>query len=365
MRIVYLIDIHNKEVSDTSEDTSEFIHGGMFSWKNIVEEANRHDMKAELYYSGMKFQKDDIVLMIDRSLGAFVKSWKMLKNAGMLNRTLAYMVESDVVDRKCACKIMTGIKNCFGAILTYQDDVIDNRKFYKIWPTINIPNEIAPKLRSFDELNLTTMIATKQIISEMPGEFYSERIRIAEWFEEHPEYGFKVFGRRWDGLSVNGGMIKDKSEAYGNAKFAFCIENSRRNGYITEKIFDCFAEGIVPIYSGAPNVTEYIPGDCFIDYSAFNSTEEIVKYLSEISEEEYNNYLLNIKKFLSSGTDKFTYNGLWDAIEYINENNCDKKYGVIDELKMWWYVAKHENQILRKNQRKRYIRMIKQKLHME
>lgn len=36
-------------------------------------------------------------------------------------------------------------------------------------------------------------------------------------------------------------------------------------GYITEKIFDCFFPGVIPIYWGAENVTDYIPQDTFID----------------------------------------------------------------------------------------------------
>ena len=30
-------------------------------------------------------------------------------------------------------------------------------------------------------------------------------------------------------------------------------------GYITEKIFDSFFAGVVPIYWGAENITDYVP----------------------------------------------------------------------------------------------------------
>ena len=47
---------------------------------------------------------------------------------------------------------------------------------------------------------------------------------------------------------------------------------------VSEKIFDCFAAGNVPIYWGASNVTDYIPEDCFIDMRSFSSFEELYQF---------------------------------------------------------------------------------------
>jgi hypothetical protein len=53
-------------------------------------------------------------------------------------------------------------------------------------------------------------------------------------------------------------------------KFSICYENARDTpGYITEKIFDCFFAGCVPIYWGANNITDHIPKECFIDKRDF------------------------------------------------------------------------------------------------
>ena len=40
-------------------------------------------------------------------------------------------------------------------------------------------------------------------------------------------------------------------------------------GYISEKIFDCFFAGTVPLYLGAPDIEDYIPADTFIDLRQF------------------------------------------------------------------------------------------------
>ena len=40
-----------------------------------------------------------------------------------------------------------------------------------------------------------------------------------------------------------------KKEIYNQYKFSLCFENSISRSYITEKIFDCFFEKIIPILS--------------------------------------------------------------------------------------------------------------------
>jgi hypothetical protein len=98
-------------------------------------------------------------------------------------------------------------------------------------------------------------------------------------------------------------------------KYNICYENTFNiNGYITEKIFDCFIAGCVPIYLGAPNISDYIPNNTFIDRRNFNSDYELIQFLKKINEFEYSDYQDNIlnflksdkaKKFTSSYTSKF------------------------------------------------------------
>ena len=70
--------------------------------------------------------------------------------------------------------------------------------------------------------------------------------------------------------------------------------------YITEKIFDVFAAGCVPIYWGPDNIEEYIPEGCFIDYRKFKSDEEMLEFITSMQEDEYNQYIKNIRRFLKS-----------------------------------------------------------------
>ena len=49
-------------------------------------------------------------------------------------------------------------------------------------------------------------------------------------------------------------------------------------GYISEKIFDCFYSGAIPIYLGATDVKDYIQEDTFIDYRNFENSSDLLSY---------------------------------------------------------------------------------------
>ncbi|MGB1249186.1 MAG: glycosyltransferase family 10 domain-containing protein [Candidatus Promineifilaceae bacterium] len=76
-------------------------------------------------------------------------------------------------------------------------------------------------------------------------------------------------------------------------KFTIAFENSIERDYVTEKIFQPWRMGSVPIYLGAPNIDEYAPGPhSFINVKDYTSVAELAEYLSYLCEDEaaYNAY---------------------------------------------------------------------------
>ena len=55
-------------------------------------------------------------------------------------------------------------------------------------------------------------------------------------------------------------------EIYNKYKFIICFENSKTDGYITEKIFNVFLSKSIPIYDGAPNINKFISQPSFIEF---------------------------------------------------------------------------------------------------
>lgn len=140
---------------------------------------------------------------------------------------------------------------------------------------------------------------------------YIQRVKTIRWFlENHPE-DILFYGKGWNSLKRNlsrktnesfnkkyGGYIPDKIDTISHAKFVLAYENFRFKDYVSEKIYDVMAAGSVPIYSGAPNIQDYVPKACFIDFHSFKNHEELYKYISTMSDETYMNYLNCIKIFM-------------------------------------------------------------------
>lgn len=79
------------------------------------------------------------------------------------------------------------------------------------------------------------------------------------------------------------------SRAY---RFTIAFENACSEDYVTEKFFDPFWAGSVPVYLGAPNVADFAPGEhCYIDAIDY-SPRELADYLNTLvaDEEAYSAY---------------------------------------------------------------------------
>jgi alpha-1,3-fucosyltransferase 10 len=77
-------------------------------------------------------------------------------------------------------------------------------------------------------------------------------------------------------------------------KFTLAFENSLVVDYVTDKLFDVWIAGSVPVYLGAPNVSEFAPSaHSYIDVADFEGPDELAGYLNHLDrhEDEYEAYL--------------------------------------------------------------------------
>jgi len=196
---------------------------------------------------------------------------------------------------------------------------------------IMVPNILAyDPFPSYEQRDIFSCLinANKAFRNPTPADLYQERLKTIRWYEKHSPGQFELYGMGWGkptpafnltgkvrrGLSSFGakmfgyrpfpsyrGELQDKRSVMRRCKFSYCYENTRGpDNYITEKIFDCFLGGCVPVYWGPENVLEHIPVDCFIDRRKFKDTADVHQFLLCISAEEYNNYQLNMNSFLKS-----------------------------------------------------------------
>jgi alpha(1,3/1,4) fucosyltransferase len=194
----------------------------------------------------------------------------------------------------------------FSRVYTWDDDLVDNQHYFKFYYPVHrwMISEVVP----YEEKKFCTMVSgyvpdLRKYLQKYPEELYSQRMKAIDFFEKIGESGFEFYGRGWEKTSYQSyrGPCNDKVSVIKNYRFSICYENCRDvPGYITEKIFDCFAAGNVPIYWGANNITDYIPKDCFIDRRDFATLDDLYVFLKTMSKEDYEGYLDRIREYLQS-----------------------------------------------------------------
>lgn len=188
----------------------------------------------------------------------------------------------------------------FSKVFIMDDEWVDQIKYKKLfYPHPDL--EIVEKLIPFKEKKLCTLIAGNKS-SSYSQELYSERRKAIQFFSNYPKE-FEFYGKGWNSSDwcCYKGDVKKKVDVLKNYKFSICFENtSNMNGYISEKIFDSFQAGCIPIYYGAPNITHYIPSSCFIDFRNFKSYDDLYSFLKNMSKQRYTLYLKSIKEFLKT-----------------------------------------------------------------
>lgn len=153
--------------------------------------------------------------------------------------------------------------------------------------------------------------------SLIEGELYSERVRSARWFHENGSMKCDVFGKIPFSLpSYRGVAPHGKLSTIQQYRFALCFENLYLDpwsrGYVTEKLFDCFAAGTVPVYLGAYDIEKYVPSDCFIDYRQFSSVAQLHNKLVSTSRTEWECMADSIRIFWKN--ENPISNWHWDSI---------------------------------------------------
>lgn len=195
-------------------------------------------------------------------------------------------------------------------VFTWNDNLVDNVKYFK--------NNLTCDLQDARPLELTreqfllrkpvVLMQTRKHINH-PDSLYGKREEAIRFFEAKAAGMFDLWGRNWNGFSSWRGAAANKMQVLKNYRFCIAFENCNNvPGYITEKILDCMLAGVVPIYWGAPNVTDHIPAECFIDMRRFKYYEELLEFLNDITYDDYMKYMTAIHNYIASPQSKQFYN---------------------------------------------------------
>ena len=165
---------------------------------------------------------------------------------------------------------------------------------------------------------------------------YKERVRIIDWYEQNAPEDFHLYGKGWEvSASRPGrfgrllgkaakfiarfrsarspyatwhGMVDDKIALLGRSRFCLAHENCRDlPGYVTEKLFDCFRAGCVPVYVGPKEIGDLVPAGCFIDGRNYADPKDLDAFLRSIDDDRYRDYQDEARMYFQSGkADRFS-----------------------------------------------------------
>ncbi len=281
------------------------------------------ELKKEFYKFGYSIATSDVHDIKSSDIVLYFSLPEKLPNKSEANKSFLLIEENNIVKPK---DYMKSNHFFFKKIFTFNDDLVDNVKYFKFNHAHLFPEKINKELSR--KTKLCTLIAANKKLSH-PLALNDERVDVIRWFERnHPE-DFDLYGIGWDRYIFSGpriiralnrvpffqkkfavmsgnkypsyrGPVPNKKIILEKYKFSICYENTKDvPGYISEKIFDSFFAGCVPIYWGASNVLDYIPKECFIDRRGFDNLNELYDFIKNIKVSEYKRYLENIEAFLN------------------------------------------------------------------
>lgn len=183
------------------------------------------------------------------------------------------------------------------------------------------------------------MMNTNKLPRLYVDELYTARLRAVQYFAQFGE--IDLYGRYWDeaprrvgktrtpatlrriaskaweikqrirpdplyvaAAAATRGTAGSKSRTFSQYRFALCFENSVLKGWMTEKLFDSFFAGTIPVYWGAPDVYDWVPAECFIDMTQFKDFAELRRFLHALTPAQEEAYREAARAYLSS--ERFT-----------------------------------------------------------
>jgi len=228
----------------------------------------------------------------------------------------------------------------YARVWTSNEDLIDGDRIRRL----DYPNDLALReVPGWDGRDLFCVLiaSNKALLHPHPRNLHHRRVEAIRHFERHAPARFALFGHGWDippvAPGVRGriakrlhewrsrflrpgpapfpswhGSVDRKAAVLDRARFSICYENSRGSpGYLTEKIFDSFTSGCVPVYLGTAHAVPPIPADCFIDGDAFATPFAMQAFLEAVTPERFARYQAAIRDFLAGPAARRFTNDHW------------------------------------------------------
>jgi hypothetical protein len=311
---------------------------GLLPYYNLKNDLEKIGYLVTTFDNYLKYNNEDLA-------GALYISFGRLRSIELLNRIKLrlfafFLLEPPLVDKKMY-NFLPSLTKAFQNVFIhntsgncYNLENVDSSKLRKLyWPQPQA--EVNDKCwNNTNRYNKIVLINGHHKPKSYAGkELYSERIKWA--IELDKTIGVDLYGRGWTKIFARSsfwlvyllnfkkikniyiGPCESKIVTMSQYTFALCFENLRMDGYITEKIFDCFFAGTIPIYWGGSDIEKWIPANCYIDIRKFINPENLALYLKEMPNNEILSFRKNAKNFVESEKNRKYFNIFLSLKEFL------------------------------------------------
>ncbi|MGN1063453.1 MAG: glycosyltransferase family 10 domain-containing protein [Alphaproteobacteria bacterium] len=283
----------------SGENNFHFLNTGWGSYVRSLFLKHGYDLNTQDIVSP---QEGDIVLVV----------WKnVYLPEQMKGRAFLWLMETPLSVRVA---IDEDVMKKYEKIFTYKRDLTHNHKY--IYMPIPYDYQSVQAFPPQNKKEVLVMQIASNFSHHASIQNYEERRVAVKWFIQNAPADFMLYGSNsWQKFkntlsaadkitfdTVYKGYAEDKYAQMKKAKFGLAYENAKFPGYISEKIFDVMAAASVPIYSGAPDIADFVPKECFINLDDYQSYDELYAFLKQMPDDVYAGYLECIKDFMFQPT---------------------------------------------------------------
>jgi glycosyltransferase involved in cell wall biosynthesis len=218
----------------------------------------------------------------------------------------------------------------FDKIITYWEPLLNKSKveYFPFVSRFNVNNkyhlQIINKNRKYDKS--IGMILANRSNNE---EYKINEIQLKRLDYLRKEYAIvfdniTIHGQGWDELenhkyinieNIKNRMLDDTdiNQFYKRFNFALIIENCNATNYVSEKIYDAWVAGCIPIYYGNNNKID-LSKKCYIDIKDFENIDKVKEYIEKLTKEDIDKYYENIQESIINILDQVSPNRLCEII---------------------------------------------------
>ncbi len=332
------------------------------------------DPPSPAYYGDKLFDTSDAALNRDDSLVPYARLRQAFRAEGKDLRTADYLMQMPVGDGISNYYSLGVLDNyralrkradvCLKAFVIFEPPVVDPN-LYKALPELTaafecvyVHNTIGDgyslegvdvsRLRQLfwpqprdeviehywertERLDSIVVINGNHIPRKVPNELYSKRVEAmvalaslgvvdlygrgwAKWWSRASMW-IPYWKNRKTLMSIYKGECDSKYEVLSQYKYSLCFENMAMKGYVTEKIFDCFYAGTIPLYLGATDISDLVTPDAYIDCRRFSSWDQISHAIAKLSSKEIESLKRAGRQFIKNTKGLNYFNSLTNVFD--------------------------------------------------